>query len=241
VDANNKMLDVLDARWAMLIKISSNKKFLEEQLYNHEFSRLFFNDLVYDETKHYSKHNRQLLINCLFDFIFKDIVNKHLTQDNVREARQYMEIERKNFLKFCELEYGPSTLPKSKCQRINNDDGDDIIKQTSSAPSCLDANMIDQESTPNETIEETDTHDPMKTDSDVPTASATCSINNDNQMALIDQKSTPNETKEETDSHVPAKTVLIDNESISAEKKVKSGINSCRDKVGISSDLKAPP
>ena len=60
-------------------------------------------------------------------------------------------------------------------------------------------------------------------------------------MALIDQKSTPNETKEETDSHVPAKTVLIDNESISAEKKVKSGINSCRDKVGISSDLKAPP
>ena len=229
MDANNKMLDVLDARWAMLINISSNKKFLEEQVYNHEFSRLFFNDLVYDETKHYSKHNRQLLINCLFDFIFKDIVDKHLNQDNVREARQYLEIERKNFLKFCELEYGPSTLPKSKCQRINNDDGDDIIKQTSS------------ESTPNETIEETDTHDPMETDSDVPTASATCSINNDNQMALIDQKSTPNETKEETDSHVPAKTVLIDNESISAEKKVKSGINSCRDKVGISSDLKAPP
>ena len=103
---------------------------------------MFFNDLVYDETKHYSKHNRQLLINCLFDFIFKDIVNKHLTQDNVREARQYMEIERKNFLKFCELEYGPSTLPKTKCQRINNDDGDDIIKQTSS------------ESTPNETIDD---------------------------------------------------------------------------------------
>ena len=229
MDANNKMLDVLDARWAMLINISSNKKFLEEQVYNHEFSRLFFNDLVYDETKHYSKHNRQLLINCLFDFIFKDIVNKHLTQDNVREARQYMEIERKNFLKFCELEYGPSTLPKSKCQRINNDDGDDIIKQTSS------------ESTPNETIEETDTHDPIETDSDVPTASATCSINNDYQIALIDQKSTPNETKDDTDSHVPAKTVLIDNESISAEKKKKSGINSCRDKVGISSDLKAPP
>ena len=222
MDANNKMLDVLDARWAMLIKISSNKKFLEEQLYNHEFSRLFFNDLVYDDTKHYSKHNRQLLINCLFDFIFKDIINKNLTEDNVREARQYMEIERKNFLKFCELEYGPSTLPKTKCQRINNDDGDDIIKQTSSAPSCLDADMIDQESTSNETTEETDTPDPMETDSDVPTASATCSINNDNQMALIDQKSTPNKTKEETDSHVPAKTVLADNESISAEKNVKS-------------------
>ena len=179
MDANNKMLDVLDARWAMLINISSNKKFLEEQVYNHEFSRLFFNDLVYDETKHYSKHNRQLLINCLFDFIFKDIVDKHLNQDNVREARQYLEIERKNFLKFCELEYGSSTLPKTKCQRINNDDGDDIIKQTSSAPSCLDADMIDQESTPNETTEESDTPDPMETDPDVPTASATCSIYND--------------------------------------------------------------
>ena len=62
---------------------------------------------------------------------------------------------------------------KNEMQRINNDDGDDIIKQTSSAPSCLDADMIDQESTPNKTTEETDTPFPMKTDSDVPTASVT--------------------------------------------------------------------
>ena len=82
---------------------------------------------------------------------------------------------------------------------------------------------------------------PRKLSPHISTASATCSINNDYQIALIDQKSTPNETKEDTNSHVPAKTVLIDNESISDVKKVKSGINSCRDKVGISSDLNAPP
>ena len=125
VDTCNIMLNVLDARWALLINISSNKLFLQQQLYQHEFTKSFFNSLVYDETQQFDKAIRKSLIYCLFDYIFKDILEKHLDKSNIKEAKSYLSIE-KNFLMFFELEYGSSSSPKAKDHRINIDDVDEI-------------------------------------------------------------------------------------------------------------------
>ena len=89
-----------------------NKTFLQEQVYQHEFSKLYFNGLVYNESKNYNKSDRELLINCLFTFIFKDILEKHINKENTIEAKGCLDMERKDFLKYCDLEYGAS-LPKA--------------------------------------------------------------------------------------------------------------------------------
>ena len=114
VDTCNIMLNVLDARWALLINISSNKLFLQQNLYQHEFAKSFFNSLVFDETQQFSKSTRRSLINCLFDYIFKDILEKHLDKANMNEAKTYLDMERRNFLNFCEIEYGSASSPKAK-------------------------------------------------------------------------------------------------------------------------------
>ena len=97
VDTCNIMLNVLDARWALLINISSNKLFLQQKLYQHEFAKSFFNSLVFDETQQLSKSIRKSLINCLFDYSFKDILEKHLDKANIIEAKTYLDMEKETF------------------------------------------------------------------------------------------------------------------------------------------------
>ena len=176
VDTCNIMLNVLDARWALLINISSNKLFLQQNLYQHEFAKSFFNSLVFDETQQFSKSTRRSLINCLFDYIFKDILEKHLDKANMNEAKTYLDMERRNFLNFCEIEYGSASSPKAKYHRINIDDVNEI--STEAENKVLKTADSKLESSPAETGKE-----------------SVELIQVAETIALRHQKSTPDETK----------------------------------------------
>ena len=152
VDTCNIMLNVLDARWALLINISSNKLFLPQNLYQYEFAKSLFNSLVFDETQQFSKSTRRSLIYCLFDYIFKDILEKHLDKANMNEAKTYLDMERRNFLNFCEIEYGSASSPKAKYHRINIDDVNEI--STEAENKVLKTADSKLESTPAETGKE---------------------------------------------------------------------------------------